>query len=186
MRFLFLFIALFFVAGEAYSQTPALNRFYCENKRNAEVRGKLPGWLLRIAGKIAIDKNTEIENRELSKELIKSIGKMRFLYNEDHTIPGARIEQLRQDLHRESFEDLIRVRSEGIHFEFLIRESGGLVKNLVVIYNSEEEGEMAFFSIKTSLSLDDLAQFLEANFKKDIQEWIPSPLEEEPVEDVAF
>ncbi|RMD97977.1 MAG: hypothetical protein D6816_16830, partial [Bacteroidetes bacterium] len=61
MRFLFLFIALFFIAEGAYSQTPTLNQFYRQNKRNAEVRGKLPGWLLRIAGKIAIDKNDEIE-----------------------------------------------------------------------------------------------------------------------------
>ncbi|MAW88172.1 MAG: hypothetical protein CMJ42_16765 [Phyllobacteriaceae bacterium] len=186
MRFLFLFIALFFIAEGAYSQTPTLNQFYRQNKRNAEVRGKLPGWLLRIAGKIAIDKNDKIENRELNKELIKSIGKMRFLYNENRPIPGERIEQLRQDLHQESFEDLIRVRSEGIRFEFLIRESDGLVKNLVMVYSSEEDGEMAFFSIKTSLNLNELAQFLEANFKKDIEEWIPAPLEEEPVDDVAF
>ena len=111
---------------------------------------------------------------------------MRFLYNENRPIPGERIEQLRQDLHQESFEDLIRVRSEGIRFEFLIRESDGLVKNLVMVYSSEEDGEMAFFSIKTSLNLNELAQFLEANFKKDIEEWIPAPLEEEPVDDVAF
>lgn len=186
MRYLFIFITLLFVAEAAHSQTPALNQFYRQNKRNAEMRGKLPGWLLRIAGKIAIDKNEEIENQELNKELIKSIGKMRFLYNENHPLPPERIDQLRQKLHQEQFEDLIRVRSEGVRFDFLIREADGLVKNLVMVYSSEEDGEMAFFSLKTSLNLDELAQLLEANFKKDMQEWIPSPLEEKPADEVVL
>lgn len=186
MRYLFLLLTISFLADTGFSQTPALNQFYRQNKHDSEVRGKLPGWLLRIAGKIALDKNDDIEKQELNKDLINSIGKVRFFYNEDHPIPQERIEQLRQDLHQEQFEDLIRVRSEEVRLEFLIRESDGLVKNLVLVYNSEEDDETAFFSIKTSLDLNELAQLIEANFKKDIQEWIPAPLEEAPVDEVAF
>ncbi len=186
MKILALLIPLFFIAEATPCQTPALNTFYRQNKRQAEVHGKLPGWLLRMAGKFALTKSDEIENQELNQRLIKSIGKMRFLYNESQTISGERIDQLRKDLQQEHFEDLMRLRGQGIRFEFLIREADGLVRNLVVVYSSEEEGEMVFLSIKTSLHLKELGQLLNANFRKEMQEWIPGPLLEEPAGEIAF
>ena len=144
-----------------FGQTRALNKFYRQHKRGADVQNmKVPGWLIRFGGKIA--KNAvESEDEKVALDLLKKVGTVRFMYAEDGAkIPANHIKKLQNELRQDHFDDLIQVRSGEMDFQLMIRESDGLISELFMLYNDREDGEMAFISAKTKLHLDDLKELL--------------------------
>ncbi|MCB0518645.1 MAG: DUF4252 domain-containing protein [Lewinellaceae bacterium] len=181
MKNILLAIVLLALPAAAFSQTRALNKFYRQNKKGADVQNiKLPGWLIRFGGKIAKNAADDPEEK-LALDLLRKFGTTRFMYAEDGAeIPQKAIEKLRKDLREDSFDDLIMIRSGEMNFDLMIREKDGRISEIVMFYNDREEGEMAFISAKTKLTLDDIKALIKTEVKKELKPIIEEP-EEEPV-----
>ena len=182
MKNILLFIFLIALPIAAFSQNKALNKFYRNHKRGKEVQNmKLPGWMIRFGGKIAI-KNSDMNeaDEDLAKQLIKKAGGVKFMYSEDGTnIPKNDILQLKKDLMKDEFDDLIMIKSGDMDFQIMIQEKDGVVKNLFMIYNDLEEGEMAFVTMKMKIRLDEITKLVEQGMEEHYHEIIET--EEEPV-----
>ncbi len=187
MKNILLSAFLLFVPLFLFSQNRALNKFYRQNKRGKEVRNaKLPGWLIRSGGKIAL-KRSEMSEEDfaLAKQLLKKAGGVKFMYSEDGAkIPQQEIQQLKQDLREDHFDDLIMIKSGGeMDFQLMIKEVDGVVKNLFLLYNDLEDGEMAFVTMKMNISLDEVTKLVEKGMEEKYHELMIEE-ETEPVEPV--
>lgn len=180
MKNILLAICLLVVPAMAFSQTRALNKFYRQHKRGAGVQNmKVPGWLIRFGGKIAI-KSSDSEDEKVALDLLKKVGTVRFMYSEDGAeIPARDIKKLQNELRQDHFDDLIQIRSGEMDFQLMIRESDGLISELFMLYNDRDDGEMAFISAKTKIHLDDLKELL----KKEMDDKLEPvfDLDEDPV-----
>ncbi|MEO1261861.1 MAG: DUF4252 domain-containing protein [Bacteroidota bacterium] len=180
-------LALFLISVPviAFGQNKALNKFYRKHKRGKEVQNaKLPGWLIRFGGKIAI-KNADMDqsDQELARKLLKKAGGVKFMYSEDGTkIPKSDIQELKNSLHRDhQFDDLIMIKSGEMDFQLMINESGGVVKSVFMLFNDLEAGEMAFVTMKMNISLDEITKLAEQGVEEHYHEIMD--IEEEPVEE---
>ncbi|HFA48613.1 MAG TPA: DUF4252 domain-containing protein [Bacteroidetes bacterium] len=182
MKNFLLAIFLLSVPMLAFSQNKALNKFYRKHKKGKQVQNmKVPGWLIRFGGKIAI-KNSDMDKgeEELARDLIKQAGGVKFMYSEDGVnIPQKSIQKLMDDLHKDSFDDLILIKQGQMDFQIMIQEVDGIVKNLFMFYNDRVEGEMAFVSMKMKLELDEVTKLVEKGMEEKYHDLIIE--EEEPV-----
>lgn len=175
---IFAFLLLSFVFAmptQSDAQNRPLNKFYRKYKRGNDVQNiKLPGWLIRVGGKIAIKgEEMEKEDTELAKQLVKKIGSAKFMYSEDGAkIPKKAVEKLKRDLQKHDFYDLFMIRTGEETFDLMIEESGGEIKSLFMMYNSSDDGEMAFITLKTKLTMDELKELLNESMKENYQKII--------------
>lgn len=163
------------------AQNRALNKFYRKYKRGNDVQNiKLPGWLIRVGGKIAI-KSEELEQdeQEMAKQLVKKVGSMKLMYSEDGAnIPAKAVQKLKQDLKKTNFDDLIMIKTGEESFDLMIEESDGQIKSLFMLYNSHEDGEMAFITLKTKLTVEELTELVNKAMEDHYQEIIEDETEE--------
>jgi hypothetical protein len=152
---------LLLLPGLAMSQNKPLNKFYRQHKHQEGVKNaKLPGWVIRMGSKIARNKS-ESDTEKEALGLMRHFGKVKFMYSEDGaTIPAERVSQLRQDLLNNNFDDLIMIRSEGMHMQIMVQEFGDVIQNIMMVFNDTESGEMFFISAKANLSLKELSKVL--------------------------
>ena len=183
MKNILLAVFLLSVPTIFYGQNKALNKFYRQHKRGKQVQNmKLPGFLIKFGGKIAI-KHSDMEEseKELAKSLIKKAGAVKFMYSEDGTkIPKKDIKQLKQNLQKDEFSDLIMIKSGEMDFQLMIQERDGFVKSLFMLYNDLQEGEMAFVTMKMNLALDEVTKMVEQGMEEKYHDLI---IEEEPPAD---
>jgi hypothetical protein len=184
MKYNLLLIILLALPVASFCQNRALNKFYRQHKREAGVQNmKLPGWLIRLGGKIA-KKHVDAKEEKLAMDLLKDFGNVRFMYQEEGKgIPRKDMQDLRNDLiERHHFDDLIMIREGKMDFELMIHESGGVINSLVMIYNDREEGEMVFISAKANISLEAIRELIKAGMEKEIKEFFEEPQPEEVIE----
>ncbi len=121
---------------------------------------KIPGWLIRMGGRIAVGQVEGDENR-IAVGLLKKMGTTQILYSEKGVkIPAKDILRLREDLLQGGFEELIAVRDGYTNLQVMADESDDVVRHLFVLYHDNESGEMAFISAKTNLKLNELGSLL--------------------------
>ncbi|MCC6726382.1 MAG: DUF4252 domain-containing protein [Saprospiraceae bacterium] len=170
----------------AFGQNKPLNKFYRENKREEGVRNaKLPGWVIRLGGKIA-RKKAENETEKEMIGLMRHFGKVKFMFSEEGTtIPAEKVTKLRNDLLQFDFDDLLMVRSEGVNLQIMIRDEGDIIQDVFMIVNDTEAGEMFFLSARTNLNLRELSKLLEKEMPDKLEPLIEVP-EEEPPADLAL
>ena len=185
MKNFLLAIFLITVPVISFTQNKSLNKFYRQHKRGKDVQNaKLPGWLIRFGSKIAIKKSDMSENDvELAKQLIKKAGGVKFMYSEDGAkIPKQDINELKRELNKKhDFEDLIMIKSGDMDFQLMIKEVDGVVKNLFMLYNNLEDGEMAFVTMKMKINLDEIQHLVEKGVEEHYHEIME--IEEEPVDE---
>lgn len=179
MRNILLAIMLLAIPAMAFSQTRELNKFYRQHKREKGVQNaKIPGWLIRLGGKIA-RKNVDGEQEKMAMDLLKKFGSVRFMYSEDGTkIKQKDVQKLRRDLLNDNFDDLIMVREGQMNVQIMVQEIDGIIKNLLVLYNDPMEGEMAFISAKANISLEALSDIIKAGMEDKMEDYFWE--EEEP------
>ena len=173
MKNILLFIILMTVPLATFSQNKALNKFYRQHKRGNEVQNmKLPGWLIRFGGKMAIkNSNMDKSDEDLARQLIKKAGGVKFIYSENGTdIPKKDILQLKKDLMKDDFDDLIMIKSGEMDFQLMIQEKDGMVKNLFMLFNDLEEVEMALVTMKLKIKLDEITQLVEKGMEEHYHE----------------
>lgn len=168
------------------AQNKPLNKFYRKYKHEEGVRNmKLPGWVVRMGGKIARRKAENDAEKE-ALGLMRHFGKVKFMFSEEGIdIPAEKINQLRQDLLEYDFDDLLMVKSEGVHIQIMVKEAGDVIENVFMIVNDMEGGEMFFLSAKANLSLKELSKVLEKEMPDKLEPLIEVP-EEEPPADVSL
>lgn len=177
-----LIFLLFLLPVLAISQNKPLNKFYRQNKHEEGVRnGKLPGWVIRLGGKIARSK-AENETEKEAMGLMRHFGKVKFMFSEEGTpIAPEKVQQLRLDLLEYSFDDLIMIRSEGVNLQIMVKEADGIIENVFMIVNDTQAGEMFFLSAKANLNLRELSKLLEKEMPDKLEPLIEVPEEEPPV-----
>ena len=180
-----LILMLLLLPGLAVCQNKPLNKFYRQHKHQEGVRNmKLPGWVIRLGGKIAKSK-AESESEKEALGLMRHFGKVKFMYSEDGVqIPAEKVSKLRQDLLEYSFDDLIMIRSEGVNLQIMVKESEGVIENVFMIVNDTQAGEMFFLSAKANLNLRELSKILEREMPDKLEPLIE--VEEEAPVDVAL
>lgn len=181
-----LIFLLFILPGLVVCQNKPLNKFYRQHKHQEGMhKAKLPGWVIRMGSKMAkkkVDSDTEKE----ALGLMRHFGKVRFMYSEEGVaIPSEKVAQLRQDLLNHSFDDLIMIHSEGMHMQIMVQESGDVIRNIMMVFNDTESGEMFFISAKANLSLKELGKLLHKEMPEKMTPLFDVPEEEAPA-DVAL
>ncbi len=181
-----LLILLVLLPCLAIAQNKPLNKFYRQNKREEGVRNaKLPGWVIRLGGKIARNK-AESESEKEALGLMRHFGKVKFMFSEEgYTIPAEKLAKLRNDLLQYDFDDLLMVKSEGVNIQIMVRDEGDVIEDVLLIVNDTGSGEMVFLSAKANLNLRELSKLLEKEMPEKFEPLIEVP-EEEPLPDVTL
>ena len=181
-----LLFLLFLLPVFAFGQNKPLNKFYRENKREEGVRNaKLPGCVIRLGSKIARGK-AESDTEKEALGLMRHFGKVKFMFSEEGTtLPAEKITQLRKDLLDYGFDDLIMVKSEGVHLQIMVNDVGDIIEDVFMLVNDTNAGEMFFLSAKANLNLRELSKLLEKEMPDKLEPLIEVP-EEEPLPDVTL
>ena len=180
-----LILILFLLPGIAVSQNKALNKFYRQHKHQEGVRNaKLPGWVIRMGSKIARSKAESATEKE-ALGLMRHFGKVKFMFSEEGAqIPAEKVSQLREDLLKSNFDDLIMIRSEGMHMQIMVQEFGDVIHNIMMVFNDTESGEMFFISAKANLNLKELSKLLQKEMPDKLEPLFD--VEEEQPADVSL
>lgn len=154
------------------AQTPALNRFYHQQKlKKGTISFTVPAFLIRFGGKIAgkhVDENDKAV--KFGMKLIKSFKKTKILVRENmaEPIPEKDIKKVLNSIDKKkSFEHLLMIRAEGVRVNIAIKEKNNTIKNLLLLVS--EEDTFVMLSMKTKLKLDELTKAIE-EMMYDVQE----------------
>jgi hypothetical protein len=94
---------------------------------------------------------------EEGTEILEKITQLRIMIAEEKDIVSkSDVRQLMKDVRKNKFEDLITVREEDTRVNFMIREEGKTVTNVLVIISSDDE--FILLSLEGALNWDDLQE----------------------------
>lgn len=149
MKYVILFVVLLSTANASLAQTKAINQFYNKYKHleNTE-KIKLGGFLLQLAGRFSDDEATDQWMKKISSLRIMTI-------NNGNPVSSDDYNDLIKSVKKEAFEDLMTVREDGKKIQFLIREKGDSITDLLLLVSGEDEF--------TLLSLEGLLKFSDLN-----------------------
>ncbi len=172
MKNLYLLITLCLLTVSLQGQTKALNKFINHHKvQDHALAINVPGWMLDLVGHSAnfIDED-DIEAREILK-LSDKISRVRVLIMQDGPeVKKKDIRKLIKGLHKENFEELLSVRSEGTQIRLLVREKKDAIKNITAFINDGDQTILLTLSGK--FRYDDLKNLKIWDYEED-----DSPLE---------
>lgn len=148
-KFLFL-AALLCVASASFAQPKAIKSFYDKYKNLDGVEDvKVQGWLLKLAAGFA-DEDPE------AKRLLKKITNLRILtMDQGNLVSSQEYNQLVKNIKQEAFEDLFMVKEDGKNIQFMIREKGETITDLLLLIRGDDEFVL--------LSLEGLLKFSDLN-----------------------
>ena len=96
-------------------------------------------------------------SEEDGTEILQKITKLRIMLAEEKDIVSkADVKKLMRDVRKNDFEDLMMVRDEGTRVNFMIREEGKNITNVLVIIHGD--GEFIMLSLEGNLNMEDLKQ----------------------------
>jgi len=117
-----------------------------DNEKISDI--SLNGWVLSMASKMSDEEGTEI---------LEKITKLRIMIaDEKDIVAKTDVKKLIKDVQKNSFEDLMTIRDEGTRINFMIREEGENITNVLVIIHGE--GDFILLSLEGNLNFDDLKQ----------------------------
>lgn len=130
------------------SQTPVIKSFYEKYKNMDQVQDvQLQGWLLKLA-------STFTDEEEAGK-LLQKITQLRVLImDEGNLVSKQEYNSLLKEVKKSDFEELIQIKEEGQQIEFLIREKGGTITDVLVVVNGQDDFVM--LSLEGKLKFSDL------------------------------
>ncbi len=151
MKYLIVIISLFaFVNTSTLSaQADAIDKYfqqYVEDERFSVVY--ISPKMFQMIAKIAEDEEDEL------REAISDLQGLRILTTE-HNTQGFYEEALRK-INTKEYEVLMTVRSEGDNVRFLVKESGDIINELLMLVGGDED--FALMSFVGNIDLDKLAK----------------------------
>ena len=149
------------IAGTSLYAQNGVERFYQKYEKNGELltvnlSGSLLGMILS-------------SDDEKGKEQIKNLASLRIISTEDHKsrISRADINRLKSDIRKEQFEDLMVVRDGSTRVNFMAKEKGDYITDLVMLVDEDDNFTMVSFQGKINLSqLGKACEDLEINGEK--------------------
>lgn len=147
-RILLLLLFLFPVLAEA--QSPSINKFYREHKRDkGTINANLPAWLVKLGTGIASPFINDEEAR-IAFRLAKKVGKTKFLVAEEESrISQGQYMKLIRGVKKEGYEELITVRDDGENVTILTRMNKDKIRGLLIVVR--EEDSFVMLSMKTKI-----------------------------------
>jgi len=149
MKKIIIVIAILAIPFLASSQQESIEKFYNKYVDNEKISDiSLNGWVLSMASKMSDEEGTEI---------LEKITKLRIMIaDEKDIVAKTDVKKLIKDVQKNSFEDLMTIRDEGTRINFMIREEGENITNVLVIIHGE--GDFILLSLEGNLNFDDLKQ----------------------------
>lgn len=149
MKNLILVLTMLALPFLAASQTECIENFYDKYVDNEKISDlSLNGWILSLASKMSDEEGTEI---------LEKITKLRIMIAEEKNIvTKPDIKKLMRDVRKNEFEDLMTIRDEGSRVNFMIREEGDNITNVLVIIHGDDD--FILLSLEGNLNFDDLKE----------------------------
>lgn len=149
MKKIIIAIAILAIPFFAQSQHECIEKFYNKYVSNEKVTDiSLNGWILSLASKMSDEEGTEI---------LEKITKLRIMIAEEENIVSKTdVKKLMKDVRKNKFEDLMTVRDEDVRVNFMIREEGEKITNVLVIISGDDE--FILLSLEGVLNMEDLEE----------------------------
>lgn len=130
------------------SQTPVIKSFYDKYKNMDKVQDvQLQGWLLELA--------STFTDEESAGNLLKKITQLRVLImDEGNLVSPQEYKSLLKEVKKSQFEELIQIKDGDQKIEFLIREKGETITDVLVVINGLDDFVM--LSLEGKLKFSDL------------------------------
>ncbi len=137
-----------------------ITSFYRKHRSGQHVNHiTLPRWIIRLGGHIAANQLDESES-EWVRPLVRRIDKLRLLIGEDQPLwTPAEQKAFQRRLSHSGFEEFLYIRDRDEEFQFLIHEVDRELRDILVLFRSQEESGM--IALRTHISLKDLSEVLE-------------------------
>ena len=149
MKKIMIAIAILAIPFLASSQSESIENFYekyIENEKISDI--SLNGWILSLASKMSEEDGTEI---------LQKITKLRIMIAEEKgIIQKSDIKKLMKDVRKNDFEDLMTIRDGDARINFMVREKGNTITNVLVVIN--DGGDFILLSLEGNLNFDDLKE----------------------------
>ncbi len=149
MKKIIIALAILAIPFFAQSQHECIEKFYDKYISDEKVTDiSLNGWILSLASKMSDESGTEI---------LEKITKLRIMIAEEKDVVSkSDIKKLMKDVRKNKFEDLITVRDEDVRVNFMIREEGKKITNVLVVIKGDDE--FILLSLEGALNLEDLEE----------------------------
>lgn len=149
MKKILIAIAILAIPFLASSQNKSIENFYNKYVDNESISDiSLNGWILSMASKMSEEDGTEI---------LQKITKLRIMLAEEKDIVSKTdVKKLMRDVRNNDFEDLMTIRDDGTRVNFMIREEGKNITNVLVIIHGD--GDFILLSLEGNLNFEDLKQ----------------------------
>jgi hypothetical protein len=110
------------------------------------------------------------DNKEF-EELIRDIDKMKFLRieKEKYSFDNSKLKSLADQYRKESFEDLMDMRSQGANLNVFIKEKDKITTGLVILMEDEEN--FSILDIKGAVPLSRIAELVSKLQSADSFNW---------------
>jgi len=148
MKNIIIAIAMLAIPMSGFCQHESIENFYNKYIENEKVTDiNLNGWVLSLASLIA--------DEETGEEVLKKITQLRIMVaDEKNIVSKSDLKKLIKSVRKNSFEDLMTVRDGNDRINFMIREEGDTITNVLVIVNGDTE--FILLSLEGALNLEDL------------------------------
>lgn len=145
-----LFIAMLLsIASLGFAQSKAIRSFYEKYQGLEGVEDvKLQGWLIKLAASFA-DEDPE------TKRLLKKITQLRILTMDNgNLVTPQEYNNLVKNIKQDAFEDLFMVKDNGQNIQFLVREKGETITDIILLVTGNDE--FVLLSLEGVLKFSDL------------------------------
>ncbi len=154
------------ISALSIAQEQSLNDFKREfNHRDGIRTFTIPGFLVRIVGKIALKDEDPIDRYAL-QPLLKNMGSVSILFSEGETSIHPRdIDRLKDDLLDEKYALLVKVHDGQDDIEIFAWEKKDVIRRLVFLVQPDDT-DLVLVNVRGYFTADDISKVVERYTKK--------------------
>ncbi len=154
-----LLLLLFLTPVIAEAQSPSINQFYREHKRDkGTINANLPGWLVKLGVGIARP-FVDDEEARIALRLARKVGKTKFLIAEEESrISQGQFMKLIRGVKKDGYEEWVTVRDGGDNVTILTRMRKDMIKRMLIVVR--EEDSFVLLSMKTKIKAKHLSDMI--------------------------
>ncbi len=167
MKFLFfLLVAVCFSLQQSYSQNNDLNTFLDQHKND---QGATYAFLSKDMFEVATKKEIKDSDWEKVHQVVKNIGSLRIFASEGQDNGMALYKEALPLVNENEFEALISVRDGSDHVRIWVKESDGILSDLVLMVGEKDEFVLVCFSGQLELgNISELAAMFDTKKTKQL------------------
>lgn len=141
-------VAMLCLTVVCFGQSPAIQSFYSKYKEMENVTDiKLQGWVLKLASTFTDEEDAE--------RILKKITHLRVLImDEGNLVNATEYQRLIKSVKKDRFEELMKIKEDGANIDFLIREEGETITDVLILVSGEDG--FVLLSLEGALQFKDL------------------------------